>query len=150
LFAPGDTVVISGVATAGYNGTFVIAVTGANTFTYTDSTSGLPTDTGGGTAGDRTVTVSVPGSLIGVYTGELVTISGNSDAALNGTFTVSGTSPDPFFTYIAATTNLGNGTGGSVKLALAGPQRSMVSDIVYKFNRAVTLAPNAFTMSVLS
>ena len=46
----GQTVTISGIATAGYNGTFTVTVTGGTTFTYTDPTSGLAPDAGGGTA----------------------------------------------------------------------------------------------------
>jgi uncharacterized repeat protein (TIGR01451 family) len=55
-FTVGDTVVISGVGVAGYNGTF--AITGApssTTFTYTDGTSGLGAS-GNGTA----VVTSIP------------------------------------------------------------------------------------------
>jgi len=52
-FTTGDTVVISGVGKAGYNGTFVITVLSGTTFTYTDSQSGLG-NSGGGTAADLT------------------------------------------------------------------------------------------------
>jgi hypothetical protein len=48
-FIAGQTVAISGVGVAGYNGSFKITGVTATTFTYTDPTSGLP-NSGGGTA----------------------------------------------------------------------------------------------------
>src|SRR4029077_5342690 len=45
-FAAGQTVVISGVGVAGYNGTFAITATTATTFTYT-TTAGLAAASGG-------------------------------------------------------------------------------------------------------
>jgi hypothetical protein len=50
-FVTGQQVNISGVGTSGYNGTFLITGTpSANQFTYTAPTTGLATDTNGGTA----------------------------------------------------------------------------------------------------
>jgi uncharacterized repeat protein (TIGR01451 family) len=47
-FAAGETVVISGVGVAGYNGTFAILATPtATTFTYSDPTAGLAASSGG-------------------------------------------------------------------------------------------------------
>ncbi|HTC64670.1 MAG TPA: Ig-like domain-containing protein [Candidatus Saccharimonadales bacterium] len=48
----GETVTISGVTPAGYNGTFTIAsITGPNSFTYTDTKTGLAAGKGGAAAG---------------------------------------------------------------------------------------------------
>src|SRR3954471_10462890 len=53
---PGDEVTISGVANAGYNGTFTVtSVPGTRAFTYTNPVSGLPVSGGG------TITLSKPG-----------------------------------------------------------------------------------------
>src|SRR5205823_8360011 len=58
-FSVGQSVVIAGVAVAGYNGTFVIAsVPTPTTFTYTNPTAGLAAS-GGGTA-----TVSFASTLL--------------------------------------------------------------------------------------
>ena len=46
-FNPGDTVVISGVGVAGYNGTFTILTATASSFTYTDPTANLAPSSGG-------------------------------------------------------------------------------------------------------
>ena len=50
-FTVGEQVVIAGVGVAGYNGMFtIVSVPTANTFTYTDSTTGLAASSGGGTS----------------------------------------------------------------------------------------------------
>ena len=46
-FAVGNTVVISGVATPGYNGTFTITAVSGKTFTYNNVTTGLAASGGG-------------------------------------------------------------------------------------------------------
>jgi len=78
LLNAGQLVTIAGVGTAGYNGTFPItAVPSATTFTY-NTTSGLATDTSGGTAkvtatpfykliGVDHQIVGVPGAPNGIY-----------------------------------------------------------------------------------
>ena len=64
---PGDVVTISGVANAGYNGTFTVTtVPTTRTFTYTNPISGLPTSGGG------TITLAVPGLR---ESGNTVTVS---------------------------------------------------------------------------
>jgi autotransporter-associated beta strand protein len=72
--AVGQQVIISGVGTAAYNGTFVVTKVGpGNTFQYTDSTSGLATDTNGGTAtvNGATYTVTFIGTLAGQIQNQL-------------------------------------------------------------------------------
>jgi hypothetical protein len=46
----GNTVLISGVGTAGYNGYYEVTSSGSSSFQYVTLTTGLGTDTGGGTA----------------------------------------------------------------------------------------------------
>jgi hypothetical protein len=54
-FSTGQSVVISGVTPSGYNGTFTATVVNGTTFTYTDSTTGLASSSGG--------VASLPGAL---------------------------------------------------------------------------------------
>jgi autotransporter-associated beta strand protein len=85
-FKVGQSVTISGVATAGYNGTFLInAVPTATTFTYLDGTSNLAASSGG-TATNNVASVAVTSSAINTYT---VTFAG--PVAANGQPTVTGT-----------------------------------------------------------
>ena len=91
---PGDVVTISGVANAGYNGTFTVtSVPSTRSFTYTNPISGLPRSGGG------TITLAVPGltesgNTVTVHTsaahgrsvGDIVVITGAGVAGYNGTF----------------------------------------------------------------
>src|SRR5207253_2831556 len=56
-FAAGDTVVISGVGVAGYNGTFQIVSANSTSFTYTNPTASLGASSGGA-AFDATITAA--------------------------------------------------------------------------------------------
>ena len=60
-FVVGQTVVVSGVGLANYNGTFTITGVTSTTFTYTDSHTGLSTSSGG------TATVSLNQTTAYVY-----------------------------------------------------------------------------------
>src|SRR5262249_55419048 len=66
----GQTVVISGVGVAGYNGTFTIdSVPSATTFTYTNSTAGLAGSSGGAASIEVCDLLFSPlGALIGTDT----------------------------------------------------------------------------------
>lgn len=68
-YQSGDSVSISGMSVAGYNGTFIVTVTGSTTFTYATSGSGIGAGTGGTAIGadvtkpgDPTTAVTSPGS----------------------------------------------------------------------------------------
>jgi hypothetical protein len=69
-FAEGDSVTISGVGVAGYNGTFTIHVLNNMQFQYTDSTSGL-VDSSGGTATGSTTGASAAGGSVSTGTATL-------------------------------------------------------------------------------
>src|SRR5262249_18395197 len=59
-FARGQTVTVTGVSVAGYNGTFTITSVTGTTFTYTDSTSGLASGSGGNAQVGFTIAVHPP------------------------------------------------------------------------------------------
>src|SRR5215470_15669767 len=81
----GQSVTISGVGVAGYNGTFpVVAVPSSTTFTYIAGASGLAAS-GGGTASSATATIQTSAAH-GFVSGQLVTTSGIGVAGYNGTF----------------------------------------------------------------
>ncbi len=99
-----------------------------------------------------TVTVTTNGSH-GFTTGQHVLITGVSVAGYNGAFTIASAPTANTFTYTAAA-SLGSATGGlatdasSSGTALSGSQRSMVDSVVYTFNQAVTLEPNAVRIAL--
>ncbi len=117
----GDTVTISGVGVAGYNGTFVVtAVPTSRSFQYFNPTAGLATSGGG------TVTLSIPGATEsgttvtistsaahGRSVGDFVTISGVGVAGYNGTFAITVVPTARSFQYTAAASGLANSGGGS-------------------------------------
>jgi hypothetical protein len=117
----GDSVTISGVGIAGYNGTFTVtSVPSTRSFTYTDPAAGL------GISGGGTVTLNVPGTTEsgttvtvttaaphGRAVGDVVVISGVSPSGYNGTFTITAVPSARSFQYTAASSGLANGGGGT-------------------------------------
>lgn len=115
----GQTVTVSGVGVAGYNGTFsVIGVPSSTQFTYVAGTTGLAAS-GGGTAASATVTITTS-TAHGFAAGQLVNISGVGVAGYNGSFNVANVLSSTQFTYSAASGGLaasGSGTataGGNI------------------------------------
>jgi hypothetical protein len=108
--AVGDTVVISGVTPAGYNGSFTVVSSSSSSFTYTDTSTGLAAGTSFGTAQDTTASTSasVTGasevnsqkvtitSGLNPFVGDTVVIAGVTPAGYNGTFTVVTSTPTSF------------------------------------------------------
>ncbi len=116
---PGDTVTISGVANAGYNGTFTVdTILTSRAFTYTNPVAGLPRS-GGGTVTLVAPGLSESGNTVTVRTaaahnrsvGDIVVISGAGIAAYNGTFTITSVPTPRSFTYTNATAGLANSGG---------------------------------------
>ncbi len=119
---PGDVVTISGVANAGYNGTFTVtSVPSTRSFTYTNPISGLPRSGGG------TITLAVPGlretgntvtvstaAAHGRSVGDIVAIAGAGNAGYNGTFAVTSVPTPRTFTYTDPTAGLPSSGGGTV------------------------------------
>ncbi len=126
----GQQVVIAGVATAGYNGTFVVTSVSGTSFTYSDDNSGLAPDTTG-TVAINTVTVTTATPLVSAA-GQQVSVSGVVTPGYNGIYLATGASGDTF-TYTdpngglvaestgnAATTGPATGTANLTTLSLAG------------------------------
>lgn len=116
----GETVTISGTTPAAYSGTFVITVTGANTFTYTTLSNpvasvAISTITFVGTTATMTT-----GSAHGLATGNIITVSGASPAAYNGTFSVTVTGATTL-TYTMLSTPATNATVVGSYVAVTTP-----------------------------
>lgn len=113
-----DTVTVTGVAPAGYNGTYEVTVTDTDTFTYTKAgiKSGSLTLTNGATLNTSglTVTVLTTGVAHTLATGDSVTISGASVSGYDGTFIVTVVDANTF-TYVM--TNIANANQLSGTLA---------------------------------
>ncbi len=91
--------------------------------------------------------------------GEQILITGSSNSADNGAYTVQTASSNSItFTYVDNNAGIGSATGGLVTAvggtgslgtgAVGSSQRSMVDSIVYTFNQAVTLGAGAFTIGL--
>jgi hypothetical protein len=118
----GDVVTITGVAVAGYNGTFTVTtVLGSRAFQYTNPITGLATSGGG------TVTLAAPGATEvgntvtirtaaahGRSVGDLVTIAGVGVVTYTGVVTITAVPTPRSFEYTNPTAGLANSGGGSV------------------------------------
>jgi hypothetical protein len=118
----GDVVTISGVAVAGYNGTFTVsAVPTTRSFQYTNPIAGLQTSGGGtvtlaapgATESGTTVTISTAAAH-GRSVGDVVTISGVGVSGYNGIFTITGAPTPRSFEYTAASSGLANSGAGTM------------------------------------
>ncbi|HEV7473158.1 MAG TPA: M12 family metallo-peptidase, partial [Pyrinomonadaceae bacterium] len=117
----GDVVTITGVAVAGYNGTFTVtAIVSSRAFQYTNPTAGLATSGGG------TVTLAIPGATEsgntvtistntahGRSVGDIVVIAGVGVGGYNGTFTITAVPTTRTFQYTNATAGLANSGSGT-------------------------------------
>ena len=117
----GETVTISGVGVAAYNGTWTVtAVPTSRSFQYTNPTAGLATSGGG------TITFAVPGATESGTTatirtsaihnrtvGEVVTVAGVGVAGYNGTFVITAVPTTRTFEYTAGAAGLANSGAGS-------------------------------------
>lgn len=92
IYAIGDTVVISGLSNSALNGTFSVVTTGANTFTYTTTTSGSVSNVAPGlvSAGDGL-------SVINSGNREIITPR-NEEQSVTPAFTTISGSPDVLVT----------------------------------------------------
>jgi len=114
--AAGQSVTITGVGVAGYNGTFPIVATPSTTqFTYIAGASGLAAS-GGGTAASATVTIQTAVAH-GFVSGQLVTTTGIGVAGYNGTFAITNVPDATHFTFTAATGGLAASGGGTAAAA---------------------------------
>jgi hypothetical protein len=112
----GQSVTISGVGVASYNGTFpVVSAPTTTQFTYIAGASGLAAS-GGGTAASATVTIQTTAAN-GFVVGQLVTTTGIVVAGYNGTFPITGVPDSTHFTFTAATGGLAASGGGTAAVA---------------------------------
>ncbi|MGC1267113.1 MAG: hypothetical protein WA853_12580 [Candidatus Acidiferrum sp.] len=112
----GQSVTISGVAVASYNGTFpVVAAPSSTQFTYIAGASGLAAS-GGGTAASATATIQTTAAH-GLFVGQLVTTSGIAVADYNGTFPIASVPDATHFTFTADTGGLAASGGGTASAA---------------------------------
>jgi hypothetical protein len=116
----GDTVIIAGVAVAGYNGTWTVtAVPTSRSFQYFNPTSDLATS-GGGTATLAAPGATQVGNTATIRTaaahnrsvGDVVTLTGAG--AYNGTWTITAVPTPRSFEFIHTTSGLANSGGGTV------------------------------------
>jgi hypothetical protein len=114
--AVGQSVTISGVGVAAYNGTFeVLSVPTTTKFTYVAGVSGLAAS-GGGTSASATATIQTTAAHA-FLVGQLVSISGVTVAGYNGMFSISGVPDSTHFTYTTATGGLAASGAGSAAAA---------------------------------
>ena len=112
----GQSVTISGIGVASYNGTFpVVSAPTTTQFTYIAGASGLAAS-GGGTAASATATIQTTAAH-GFVVGQLVTTTGIVVAGYNGTFPITGVPDSTHFTFTAATGGLAASGGGTAAAA---------------------------------
>jgi subtilisin-like proprotein convertase family protein len=137
-YTAGQTVTITGSSITGYNGTFTILSTTANTFTYSDTNSGLAPSTGGSASVNFvTITTTTPHGLV---VGQQVSISGVTVAGYNGTFLVTGILTPTLFTYSLATSGLAASAAGTVRISTF--DNSQVTVMYHDTGTSTTIAPS--------
>jgi len=164
----GQTVVVSGVTNAGYNGTFQVASTPTSTtFTYINTITELPSSNGGNftapqglTFNGNVQTATEAGNIVTITTnvshgltiGQSVIIAGVGVAGYNGTFTVASTPNSTTFTYINANVGLGASSGGTVNssqamtfTAVLSNPRTVPTAISLTTSDGTAVAPNDYS-----
>src|SRR5690349_1444449 len=112
----GESVTVSGVGVAAYNGTFpVVAVPNSTQFTYIAGASGLAAS-GGGNAASATASIQTA-SAHGFLAGQLVTTAGIGVAGYNGTFQITSVPDATHFAFTAASGGLAASGGGTAAAA---------------------------------
>jgi len=122
----GNQIVVSGVTPAAYNGTFKVTVLTATQFTYVMATTPATNATANGTAYAITsITNTGTGALVttaaahNLYTGNIITVTGATPSAYNGTFAITRQSATTF-TYALVSNPGGDATVvGSYSVAVA-------------------------------
>jgi len=113
----GQTVTVSGVGVADYNGTFVVtAIPTLSSFTYSLATTAIAAAAGSLTETGNTVTVTTA-TPHGLAAGQTVSIAGAGVTAYNGIYTVASAPTGTTFTVTNATSGLLNSGGGTVSRA---------------------------------
>jgi len=115
----GQSVVISGVGVAGYNGTWTVATAADSThFTFANTATGLAAS-GGGTATPQTQTVTVQTATVhGFSAGQTVSIANVAVAAYNGSWPITAVLDATHFQYVLpGQTGLAASGGGTAQIA---------------------------------
>jgi hypothetical protein len=129
-FAVGQTIVVSGVDQAEYNGTFTVTAAMPEGFSYVVADTAVSPATGTITAArvatsvtrnSTTVTVTMPSH--GFANGGRVLISGATPADYNGVYTITGVAADTF-TYTLSGSTAASPAGGTILASMAGIMRS--------------------------
>src|SRR5277367_3634283 len=111
-----QSVTITGLGGAGYNGTFsVVAAPNTTQFTYIAGASGLAAS-GGGTSASAAATIQTT-TAHGFVVGQLVTTTGIGTAAYNGTFPIATVPDATHFTFTANNGGLAASGGGTATAA---------------------------------
>ena len=155
----GDTVTVTGVAVAGYNGTFTVtAVPSTRSFQYTNAVTGLPVS-GSGTATPAIAGASSSGTTATIKTaaphnravGDMITISGVNQSGYNGTFAITAVPSPTTFQYTIASQQP-NGGGGTAtyfspfQVRINGNDSAVVGGSGLPYNNAnLTAAINAIS-----
>ncbi|MDP9339061.1 MAG: hypothetical protein M3P45_09355, partial [Acidobacteriota bacterium] len=140
----GQSTTISGVGVAGYNGTFaVLSVLSATQFTFVAGVSGLAVS-GGGTSASATATIQT-NVAHGFVVNQIVSISGVTVAAYNGTFTIASVPDSTHFRYTAVNGGLVSSGAGSV--AAAGSVNAGVHQacVIFKTRQGYLTQPGPAT-----
>ena len=112
-YTNGQTVTISGAASALYNGTWSITWVSATEFKYNVG-SNLPAGTDSGSSATSTTNVTATSAAAHGFTaGQDVTISGADPSGFNGTFAITSTPSATTFTFNTPTALAANTTAGS-------------------------------------
>ncbi|MBF0179030.1 MAG: hypothetical protein HQM03_03270, partial [Magnetococcales bacterium] len=110
-YSTNDTVTINNASPTDYNGSYVISVTGATTFTYATATA-LPPQTGTGITAAKGVSNQATAVVTGhgFATNDLVTISGATPNDYNGTYAIIKINDDSFIYIMTTSPTPGSGT----------------------------------------
>jgi hypothetical protein len=140
----GQSVTITGVVVAGYNGTFpVVATPTSMQFTYIAGASGLAAS-GGGTSASATATIQTT-TAHGLVVGQLVTTTGIAVAAYNGTFPVATVPDATHFTFTANNGGLAASGGGTVSAAGSVDTGVHQVCVIFKTRQGYLTAPGPAT-----
>jgi hypothetical protein len=127
-YLEGQTILISGATQPEYNGTFTIVNVKTNSFGYT--ISGTPDSPATGTIYAQPYGICANGTTAivsynshGYSVGDLILISGASDSAYNGTFTITSKTTNSFAITLASTPSSSPATG-TIVMTKGGVVRS--------------------------
>jgi len=107
----GDSIVVSGANLSEYNGTFTVTVVDDNNFYY--DMGSTPSANPEGTIIGRSATAFVTQASHGFSTGDSITITGSTETAYNGVFTITVLN-DNVYSYSMASVPTTNATGTPV------------------------------------